>query len=410
MKMKKKTAAQEKPTRENYRMPDLSRPTPNTDPEFIRLVQSAFRPRVSIMADNKDLSSLYIDDADFRKGDPAKVKFDKIYRPFVYKILVARHDKGGLGFVMEEERVSCKDERGSDDKDEGQCAKSAGGRAVRIPVKYLDDGRRITAEEVYSNVYMRLFGSKDQALLGFDTSRDRVGRGAFRTWLRLVVRSVFSDMCRVSMTVLKDVKGHIIYRQDKHGMYVLDEKGKKVPCRVREVPICHLIGDEGSESDSTTEDSLVATESFAERRRREKAERKFWMERIDIRYMAYVSAFERLKKGSWFRDVLVALYEKGLPYKVVKAECLKKGISVGTFDKAYFDWNRRFLAACERVEETIRRNKKMKDRPGKRVSRAQLIAEEWRRLAEFVGKSRVQDIRFAVIRNLIAGFANATDN
>lgn len=48
--MKKKAAA----AQENYRMPDLSRSTPKTDPELIRLVQSALRPKVSLGASNME--------------------------------------------------------------------------------------------------------------------------------------------------------------------------------------------------------------------------------------------------------------------------------------------------------------------------------------------------------------------
>ncbi len=405
--MKKNTGA----ARKNYRMPDLSSPTPRTDSDFIRLVQSVFRPKVSLGADNKDIASLYIDDADFRMGDSAKIKFDKIYRPFVYKVLIARRDKGGLGFVMETEVEQGSNSTEDRDEEEDLCAKSPDRRTIRIPVKHLEDGRRITAEEVYSNVYMRLFGGKTPALLGFDTSRDRVGRGAFRNWLRLIVKSVFFDMCHVPTTILKDLKGHVIYQRDKQGRYVLDGVGRKVPCYVRDVSSSMKIDDDDDpESDMTVEDTLKAPESPEERRRRSKAERTFWMEKINLRYMAYVSALERLRKGSWFRDVLVALYEKGLPYKIVKAECLKKGIAAGTFDKAYCDWNKRFLDACERIEATIRRKGEDRMVSGKRVNRAQLIAEEWDRLAEFVGKSRVQDVRFRVIRNLIAGFSNVTDN
>ncbi len=407
--MKKKTAA----ARKNYRMPDLSSPTPKTDPELLRLVQSVFRPKVSLGADNKDIASLYIDEADFRMGDAAKIKFDKIYRPFVYKVLIARRDKGGLGFVMETEVEQGSSSAEDGDEEEDACTKSSDGPTIRIPVKHLDDGRRITAEEVYSNVYMRLFGGKKPALLGFDTSRDRVGRGAFRNWLRLIVKSVFYDMCHVPTTILKDFKGHVIYQQDKRCRYVLNEKGQKVPSRVREVSTSaetgDKIGDGDSECDMTIEDTLKAPESSEERRRRSKAERTFWMEKINLRYMAYVSALERLRKGSWFRDVLVALYEKGLPYKTVKSVCLGK-VAAGTFDKAYCDWNKRFLDACERVEATIRRKGENLALSGKRVKRSQLIDEEWDKLAEFVGKSRVQDIRFRVIRNLIAGFSNVTDN
>ena len=404
--MKKKAAA----AQENYRMPDLSRSTPKTDPELIRLVQSALRPKVSLGASNKDIASLYIGDADFRMGDSAKIKFDTIYRPFVYKVLVARRDKGGLGFVMETEVEQGSNSAGGSDKGKGQCAKSPGRRTISIPVKHLEDGRTITAEEVYSNVYMRLFGGKKPALLGFDTSRDRVGRGAFRHWLRLIVKCAFFDMCRVPKIILKDLKGHVIYQRDKQGRYVLDGEGRKVPCYVRDVSSSTKIDDDDPENDMTIVDTLAAPESPEARRRRKKAERTFWMARIDLRYIAYVSALERLRKGSWFRDVLVALYEKGLPYKVVKAECLKKGIAVGTFDKAYCDWNKRFLDACERIEATIRRKGEDRMASGKRVSRAQLIGEAWDRLAEFVGKSRVQDIRFRVIRNLIAGFSNVTNN
>ena len=404
--MKKNVVA----AQENYRMPNLSRPTPKTDPELIRLVQSAFRPKVSLGADNKDIASLYIDDADFRMGDSAKIKFDKIYRPFVYKVLIARRDKGGLGFVMETEVEQGRSSAEDSDEEEDQLTKSSDSRTIRIPVKHLEDGRRITAEEVYSNVYLRLFGGKKPALLGFNTLRDRVGRGAFRNWLRLIVKSVFFDMCHVPTTILKDLNGHVIYQRDKWGRYVLDGEGRKVPCYVRDVSSSMKIDDDDPECDMMIEDLLKAPESPEERRRREKAERTFWMARIDLRYMAYVSAFERFREGSWFRDVLVALYEKGLPYKIVKAECMKKGIAAGTFDKAYCDWNKRFLDACERIEATIRRKGEDRTLSGKRVNQVQLIAEAWDRLAEFVGKSRVQDIRFRVIRNLIAGFSNVTDD
>ncbi len=415
--MRKKTAS----AQVNYRMPDLSQPSPPTDANFIRDVQSVLSPKVSLKTDNKDLSSLYIDEADFKIGDSAKIKFDRTYRPFVYKILVARRDKGGLGFVMEAEGGN--EGPGAVMEAEGgkggttlegkgkkrqrvkrQRVRKTVGTTVRIPVKYLSDGRRITAEEVYSNVYMRLFGGKKPALLGFDTLHGRVGQGAFRSWLRMIVKSVFFEMCRVPTVVLKDIKGHIIYQRDKRGRYVLDENGKKVPCYVREVSSDQMLDDEDSEGNLTIEDTIEAPESYDARIRRGKAERDFWMAKINLRYMAYVSAFERLRKGSWFRDVLVALYEKGLSYTVVKAECLKKGVAEGTFDKAYHDWRKRYNNACEKIEETIRWKGEEKSSHGKRVPRAQLIAKEWDRLAEFVGKSRVEDIRFSVIRNLIAGF------
>lgn len=349
---------------------DLSVKCPNTDPRFIREVQGAVVPQVSV-GGTKSLDQM---SAEFsREQQAAKIRFDKIYRPFVYKVLLAGTDKNGLGFSNKNLNV-------------------IGGASYRVPCR-----GKINGEEVYSEVWKKLFGDgggSSPALLGFDVTRDRVGRGAFRDYLRMVVKSVYFSMTHRDTVVLKDLNGNTIYKQNrKTGLYLLDKKGKRIPERVPRMA-------------QMEDDALSITVSaYQAQQKRPEFERNIYKRRININYLAYLTVHARSPKDGWFYVAAEEIFEKGVPADRVLADCLKKGVIAkrGAFDKALSIFRKAIAEKSHDLECAI------SGRDDDHVlSEGERLDREWAKLADKIGRHRVEDVRMRVMKAMMDAFEEGT--
>lgn len=345
---------------------DLSEKTPNTDPRFIREVQRSVVPQVSVGG----TKSLGQTSAEFTPAQQdAKIRFDKMYRPFVYKVLLAGTEKDGLGFSNKDLNV-------------------IGGASYRVPCR-----GKITGEDVYSEVWKKLFGDgngSSSALLGFDVTWDRVGQGAFRDYLRMVVKSVYYSMIRRDTVVLKDLNGNTVYKRNrKTGLYLLDKKGNRIPERVPRM------------TQMEDETLSIKVSAYQAQQKRPEFERSIYKRRININYLAYLTIHAKSPKDGWFYAAAEEIFEKGVPVDRVLADCLKKGVITkrGAFDKALSIFRKAIAEKSRDLERAISgRDDDLVLSEGERLDR------EWTKLAEKVGRNCVENVRIRVMKAMMDAF------
>ena len=337
---------------------DLSGGTPNTDPRFIQEVQRTVVHQVSVGGPKFT-----------REQQAAKIRFDKMYRPFVYKVLLAGPDKDGLGFSQKNLNV-------------------INGASYIVPCR-----GKITGEEVYSEVWKKLFGAgngSSPALLGFNVTKDRVGQGAFRDYLRMVVKSVYYSMIRRDTVILKDLNGNTIYKRNrKTGLYLLDKKGNRIPERVPRMT-------------QMEDDALsIKVSAYQAQQKRPEFERSIYKRRVNINYLAYLTIHAKSPKDGWFYAAAEEIFEKGVPADRVLADCLKKGVITkrGAFDKALSVFRKAVAEkSCDLERAISGRNDDLAVSEGERLDR------EWAKLADKIGRSRVEDVRNRVMKAMMDAF------
>lgn len=343
---------------------DLTKETPKTDREFLRKVQKAALMSVAERAGELAPQSGEL----AREREQVQIEFDRIYRPFVYKALLAGKDKDGLGFKP-------------------QVVKLADGRTAAIPFK-----GEVSGEDVYANVWMLLFGGdRRSVLLSFDVTRDRVGRGAFRDYLRQVVHSVYYTMVRRETTTQKDVHGNVMYKQDRHGKYLLDAKGGRIPIRVPRLQT----------GLTDTELGLKLAAAGYEEKSQIKRLKSVFKRRINIKYMAYLHVRGKQPKDGWFHQAVADIYEKGVPKDAVMEDCLKRGVikSRNPFDKACSVFKKAVDEKSDELTRAISRGMSQEA-----LVEDDLIEREWDKLSVKFGKTMVDDIRYRVMKAMMDAF------
>ena len=343
---------------------DLTKETPKTDREFLRKVQKAALMSVAERAGELAPQSGEL----AREREQVQIEFDRIYRPFVYKVLLAGKDKDGLGFKP-------------------QVVKLVEGRTAAIPFK-----GEVSGEDVYANVWMLLFGGdRKSVLLSFDVTRDRVGKGAFRDYLRQVVHSVYYTMVRRETTTQKDVHGNVMYKQDRHGKYLLDAKGKRIPIRVPRLQT----------GLTDTELGLKLAAAGYEEKSQIKRLKSVFKRRINIKYMAYLHVRSKQPKNGWFHQAVTDIYEKGVPKDAVMEDCLKRGVikSRNPFDKACSVFKKAVDEKSDELTRAISRGMSQEA-----LVEDDLIEREWDKLSVKFGKTMVDDIRYRVMKAMMNAF------
>jgi len=346
---------------------DLSARTEVTNRNFIQKVQAAVIPSVNLVDGMSTPNALEASFTD--EQQTAKVQFDKIYRPFVYKVLLASPEKDGLGFAykMVYDTKTC-----------------------RYKVPYRGE---ISGEVVYSEVWMRLFGTDGNkpALLNFDATQKNVGCGAFRLYLRLIVKSVYYDLVRKDTMILKDVHGKTIYKTDPHtNKYLLNAKGEKIPVRVPR---------------SATSDENVIANALSgaySANRSKRVERTIFQRRISLKYLAYLHVHEtKISKGGWFYRASAEMFESGIPADDVLAKCLERGDikQRESFDTALS----RFRAAIDKKASELSKAI-FSSEESKITSEGELLDHEWETTAKTFGMSRVRDVRLRVMAAMMDAF------
>lgn len=139
------------------------------------------------------------------RDSAAVIAFDKSYKQYIYDILIRK-------FGFKESKYITED-------------KSKSGEGY----KYVYGKDKLDIECLYHDVLAKLLlGAMD----GFDTSQPRVGKGAFRNYLKKVIASVYNDATKPDLVPVYNPDGTKQYTneevKDKDGKPKLDAKGNKV--------------------------------------------------------------------------------------------------------------------------------------------------------------------------------------
>ena len=280
-------------------------PIPCTQKEYMYELQSAAKQMHAYVPvldektseNGKPFSGLSLKratDADSQRLQELQNKFDRLYRGFVYRQLLKPTEKGGLyGF----ESVDCNGEM--------------------VPMR-----GNLSGAEIFAAVWAKLFGVRYDVkpsarkrppkafFLDFDFSRENVGNGAFRAYLKEITYSVFRDIVRRDLVPSKDVHGHVLR----------DDRGK--PFLVPK----YQVEDDSEKVKSMSVAPLVSRSDSSRSRLRLK--------------VAFLASHRLLKdKDScpkWFRDAAVEIFERRKNVGDVKRFFVEKGLakSDGVFDTA----------------------------------------------------------------------------
>lgn len=272
----------------------------------------------------KDLSELP------RKGrevaDPqAVVEFDRRYKSYICNYLIKKHK-----FM----RVESK------------------GNIVSY-VKYTLD-----VESVYVSVLEKLMLG---ALDGFDFSRPNVGRGAFRSYLKRVADSVFSDAIKPDLVPVLDENGNPVYsgelQKDKHGMPKLDAQGRLVLKPKKEFRAS--LDPSGIAKISRRKFEAMHLDNVVVRNYTGVLPKEWTASDISklrmffykIAYIRMIDEMSRSARGSWILPAMVDIYENGLDEEAVRDDLIRRGVisEAGTFSVA----KTRFLDVWKKREAKL---------------------------------------------------------
>ena len=278
-------------------------PTPPTNRGYMcelqaaaKQMDAAFVPELAEKADKvgKSFSELSLKREATGRTQALQNEFDKLYRGYVYRLLLKPINKGGLyGF------------------------KSIERNGEMVPMR-----GELSGEEIFAAVWAKLFGVRYEVkpsagkrppkafFLDFDFSRENVGNGAFRAYLKEITYSVFRDIVRRDLVPSKDVHGHVLR----------DDRGKPIL-----VPKYQMEDD----SEKVKSMSVVPSVSRSDSRR----------SRLRLK-LAFLASHRLLKdKDScpkWFRDAAVAIFERREKIGDVKRRFVEEGLapSAISFDTA----------------------------------------------------------------------------
>lgn len=269
--------------------------------------KSALVTRMIGVKNKKSLASLEIDQV--RADERPLIKFHEVYQPYVFAIL-----KRDYGF---KER---KDEKG---------------------VTHVRNGK-LDAGDIYDDVMARLLGG---LLWNFDFGGANVGKGAFRSYLKLVIRSVYVDTVRPEIIPVLDAHGDPVYSDEpvkgKDGKPKLDRDGNPVYKPKMQTRFTFL-REMAEMSEAKGLPALFAQEkshSFIA---------KLVLDLSVVAYMHLVEQREKAaKKGDWALEAMKAVFEDGATPRAVMVRLLEKGTirDEGTFYVA----KNRFLEAWDNV-------------------------------------------------------------
>lgn len=343
---------------------DLSIKTPPTGMNFICMLKQA------VLAQKEIPSPV------FRKMlDSVLVEFDKYYRPFIYKFLLKPLEKGGLGF-------------------ESRYVKIGSTAFAYVPYR-----GEVSADDVFTDVWLKLFGDVSKqvrraktgkgesgapALLKFDETTERLGRGAFGCYLRYIARSVYYDRLRKDLVPETDHFGKVMYRRDRHGKILTDKNGQKIP---RLVPRCQLGEEDDLAVTGKVKDAIRLSET-----REERFQRRL---QLDVACLAYVSVHEKAS-GSWFYRAAQELYEQAIPKDEVIMGCIGRGEirNRGAFDVAVKRFREAMKKERARIMSVIDEAARWSVKDGKQVlGEREVLSREWQKLSDKFGERRVHEMR-----------------
>ena len=272
----------------------------------------------------KDLSGLP------QKGrevaDPqAVVEFDRRYKSYICNYLIEKH--------------------------KFRRVESKGGNVSHV--KYALD-----IESVYLSVLEKLMlGALDR----FDFSRPNVGRGGFRSYLKRIADSVFSDAIKPDLVPVLDEKGNPIYsgelQKDKHGMPKLDAQGRLVLKPKKEFRAS--LDPDGIAKISRRKFDAIHLENVIVRNYTGVFPKEWSASEISklrlffykIAYIRMIDEMSRSGRASWILPAMVDIYENGLDEESVRDDLINRGVISG--EGTFFVAKTRFLDEWKKREAKL---------------------------------------------------------
>ncbi len=256
--------------------------------------------------DRKSLASLELDQV--RTDERPLIRFHEIYQPYVFAIL-----KRDYGFR--------------------EYRDAAGVRHVR--------NGKLDAGDIYDDVMARLLGG---LLWNFDFGSEKVGKGAFRRYLKLVIQSVYADTVRPELVPVLDANGDPVYSGEpvkgRDGKPKLDKDGNPVYKQKMQSRFTFL----REMAEMSAAKGLPAL--FAQ----EKSHNFIAKLVLDLSVVAYlhvVAQLEKSAKKDWALKAMRAVFEDRKSPREVMADLLERKVirDEGTFYVA----KNRFLEAWDNV-------------------------------------------------------------
>ena len=305
------------------------------------------------------------------KDSKAVIDFDKQYKPYIFGLLIKHH-----GFVATSE-----------------CG---------------DDGKPIfrngplEMECVYHDVLMRLMLG---AIDGFDMSRDRVGKGAFRRYLKMITASVVSDALAPDLVPVYKPDGTPEYTdevvKDKHGKPKLDERGNVIYKQKREYRMSFEARNIQNAMAMSGFGGVVGTA-------REKEWTSTDINRIRLffakcAYLKMTDAKMKSARNGWILRAMLDIFENGKDEDAVRKDLLKRKVikSAGAFYVA----KTRYLNDWKNMQEAEEKKVLKKVRIGKECPRGAIGKDtplrrgvyEWRPIVDRMkAKKIVKDLEVEV--------------
>lgn len=302
-------------------------------------------------------------------------QFDKRYRGHVYRQLLKSPKQGGrYGFV----KVDLMGEA--------------------VPMQ-----GNLSGSDVFTAVWAKLFGvrydapkcgkTKKAALksyfLDFDFSRERVGQGAFRAYLDEITYAVYRDMLARDTVPLKDIHGRVMH--DKNGKVVYVSRAILAPPQ--------------GETKGKSVDNY-ALKRFGEETA-EKTSKKRARLLLELSYLAYyrLCADEKVCP-KWFKPYAKELFEQGRGAKEVRARArIDDSVpSAGAFDKELSSLRKKIRKLRDEMFRRMYSFATIETENGRAVhvlDPNEVLEQEWKDLALWVGNRRMHDIRYNVVRAIM---------
>ena len=319
-----------------------------TTGQTVRNFQKAVELVISHGDGAKDIGSLK---AQRVVKDPAAViAFDKRYKEYILHQLRTKH--GFTDVIVEDDEGNKKkpkslfDEVEDIEKEEAE-EEETSKRPVSVYKPVYRNGT-VDEETIYHDVLMKLMlGAMDK----FDMSGERVGKGAFRNYLKKIVASAVSDALKPELVPVFDEDGNPVYTgeiaKDRKGNQKLDKNGDPVYKQRKE----RRISFESANIQNAVADRGAYGLAYDLRKPEwtTKVITSFRYQYAEYAYLALTAAKMKSKSDSWILKAMMDIYEREKDEVVIREDLLKRNVIKD--ERPFYVAKTRFLDEWKELQE-----------------------------------------------------------
>ena len=183
----------------------------------------------------------------------------------------------------------------------------------------------LEVEGLYHEVLLKLMlGAIDR----FDMDQPRVGKGAFRNYLKKVVASVVSDALDAELVPVYNPDGTPVFTKepmkDKHGKVKTDDKGNVIYKQKKMSKVSFDAENIQNAIAQTGFGGVIGRVGTAEWTSREIS--KFRYVYMQLAYLILTAEKMKSKREGWIFKAMMDIFESGKDDEVVREDLLKRGI------------------------------------------------------------------------------------